>query len=128
MTALSIVANAASALGITAPTALFSATDDQTIQLRNLMNQAGLHLAKGADTDHAWRVLQSEKTFSTTAAAAQTGALPSDFGWFINDTFWNRTTRIKLRGPVSPRSGNNIRPFPSSRFRRRCFVSGVAAS
>lgn len=102
MTALSIVQNAASALGITAPTALFSATDDQTIQLRNLMNIAGVHLAKGADTDHAWRVLQSETTFSTTAAAAQTGAIPSDFGWFINDTFWNRTTRIKLTGPISP--------------------------
>lgn len=124
MTALTLVQNACSRLGITAPTALFSATDDQTIQLRNLMNQAGLHLAKGADTDHAWRVLQSEKTFSTTAAAAQTGALPSDFGWFINDTFWNRTTRIKLRGPVSPEEWQqyqaiSIISLPAAVFRVR---------
>lgn len=102
MTALTIVQNACSRLGITAPTAIFSSTDDQTVQLRNLMNQQGTHLARGADTDHAWTVLRTEKTFTTVAQAIQTNALAINYGWIINDTAWNRTTRRRMIGPVSP--------------------------
>lgn len=101
MTALTIVQKACSRLGITSPTALFSSTDDQIIQLRNLMNQEGAELAKGGPTGHAWQALTTEKTFTTTAAAIQTSAVPTDFDWFVNDTMWNRTARLKMVGPVS---------------------------
>lgn len=100
MTALTVIQNACPRLGITAPTAVFGSTDDQTIQLRNLMNQEGINLSKGGDTDHAWQALTVQQTFTSVAATIQTGAVPSDFGFFINDTMWNRTTRIKMTGPV----------------------------
>lgn len=124
MTALSLVQNACSHLGITAPTALFSATDDQTIQLRNLMNMEGAELAKGGPTDHAWQVLVTEKTFTTTAAAIQTGAVPTDFAFIVNDSLWNRTTMVKMEGPISAETWQTYQaltvvtiPFAAFRFR-----------
>ena len=97
MTALSIVQGAASRLGLPAPTAVFTSTDQQIIQLRNLMNEEIIELAQ----DFAWTALINEKTFTTTAAAAQAGGLPTDFDWYINDSMWNRTTRVKIDGPVN---------------------------
>lgn len=98
MTALTIIQNACSRLGITSPGAVFSSTDDQIIQLRNLMNQEGKELAD----DVAWTRLTREQTFTSTAAAIQTGAVPTDFGWYLNDTMWNRGTMVKMDGPASP--------------------------
>lgn len=100
MTALTICQNAASRLSLTVPQAVFSSTDTQVIQLRNLMNEEGLALTR--DPDQAWTVLMTEKTFTTVAQAIQTSAVPTDFAWYLNDTMWNRTTMIKLAGPVSP--------------------------
>jgi hypothetical protein len=97
MTALTIVQAACTRLGLTSPTAVFASTDDQIIQLRNLMNEEGDELSKA----HPWTRLLTEKTFTTAAQAVQTGAVPTDFSWFMNNTMWNRTTRIKLGGPVS---------------------------
>lgn len=123
MTALSIVQNVAAKFGISVA-AVFASTDPQVIQLRTLMNEEGQILARGGDGfDHAWRVLVTETTFSTTAAAAQTGAVPSDFGWYINETMWNRTTVRKIGGPISPEEWQRVQAntatsiFPRFRFR-----------
>tara|TARA_R110000868_G_scaffold221313_3_gene472871 strand:- start:2134 stop:2820 length:687 start_codon:yes stop_codon:yes gene_type:complete len=97
MSALTIIQKACARLGITVPTAVFSSTDDQIIQLRNLMNQEGVELAD----DVAWTRLITEKTFTSVAAAIQTSAVPTDFGWYLNDTMWNRGTMVKMSGPAS---------------------------
>ncbi len=97
MTALTIITKATARLGITTPTAVFSSTDDQIIQLRTLMNEEGEELGKA----YPWTVLLTEKTFTTTAAAIQTSAVPTDFGWYMNDTLWNRTLSIRYGGPAS---------------------------
>lgn len=98
MTALSICQNAAARLGLASPSVVFSSTDEQVKQLRNLMNMEGKTLAKRA----AWTKLTTEKTFTTVAAASQTSSVASDFGWYINETMWNRTTDRPIIGPVSP--------------------------
>lgn len=102
MSALTIVQLACSELGITVPDAVFASTNSQVIQLRSLMNAEGKELAGSGPTDHAWTVLQTETTFSTTAAQIQVGAIPSDFGYYLNETLWNRTTRIPGYGPATP--------------------------
>lgn len=114
MTALTIISNATSRIKITVPTAVFSSTDDQIIQLRNLMNQGAKELAKGAGTDHAWTVLITEKTFTTTAAAIQTGAVPSDFGWYINETMWNRALLWPVSGPLTPQEWQAAQAIPTA--------------
>lgn len=101
MTALTIVQNAWSRLGLdTPPQAVFSSTDGQVIQFRNLMNEEGLALAR--DPDMSWTVLMKEQTFVTVAQEVQTSAVPTDFAWYLDDTMWNRDTMIKLAGPTMP--------------------------
>lgn len=97
MTALTILQNASSRLSLSAPTAVFSSTDAQIVQLRNLMNMEGKTLARRA----AWTKITKEKTFTTTAAAAQTSSVPSDFGFYINGSMFNRTQARQIMGPLS---------------------------
>lgn len=110
MTALTIITKAVRRLGITAPTAVFSSTDDQVIQLRELMNEEGQELARA----YPWKVLTTEQTFTTVAQAVQTSAVPSDFDWYINDTMWNRSTDIKIAGPVSPEEWQKMQALSSA--------------
>jgi hypothetical protein len=104
MTALTILQKASSRLGLSSPSAIFSSTDDQVIQLRNLLNQEGEELYKR----HAWTRLTAEKTFTTVAAAIQTSAVPTDFSWYLEDTMWNRTTVVKVSGPLSAEQWQGI--------------------
>lgn len=97
MSALTIIQTVTAGLGITVPSAVFSSTDDQIVQLRNLMNEEGQDLRDWAQ----WTKLQTEKTFTTTAAAIQASSVATDFAWFINDTMWNRTLSTKYIGPAS---------------------------
>ncbi len=97
MTALTILQNASSRLSLAAPSVVFASTDAQIIQLRNLMNMEGKTLAKRA----AWSKITKEKTFTTVAQAAQTSSVPDDFGWYINETMWNRTADRQIIGPLS---------------------------
>lgn len=119
MTALTLIQKVCSRLAIAVPGAVFSSTDDQVVQLRHLMNQEGEELARM----HPWTVLQTETTFSTTAAALQTGAVPADFGWYINDTMWNRSTDQKISGPFDPAQWQQEQAiatgaiYPTFRFR-----------
>lgn len=97
MTALSIIQDATGELGLTIPTAVFSSTDQQVILLRKLLNRSGRDLAKRA----TWTKITKEQTFTTVAQAAQTSSVPSDFGWLIPDTIWNRSTDRPL-SPITP--------------------------
>lgn len=120
MTALTIVQNACSRLGLTAPAVVFTSTDAQIIQLRNLMNEEGVELSRASP----WTKLITEKTFTTVAQALQTSAVPTDFNWYLNDTMWNRTTRIKIGGPVSAEDWQTFQAIsllsiPASVFRFR---------
>lgn len=68
--------------------------------------QAMLNLIREAADDIAhrfpWDVLRREHTFTTTATEAQSSGVPSDYGYIIPDTFWNRSERAQVRGPISP--------------------------
>ena len=119
MTALTLIGKACARLGVTVPGAVFSSTDTQVIQLRNLMNQEGQELG----TRHPWTALTTEKTFTTVATSIQTSAIPSDMAWYINDTMWNRTTDQKVRGPLTSQEWQQEQAistaviYPSFRFR-----------
>jgi hypothetical protein len=98
MSALTVVQNVCGKLGITAPNAVFSSTDPQIIQIRTIMNDEGRDLSRA----HTWTALLKQQTFTSVAQAVQTGAVPTDFNWYMNDTMWNRGTQVKVGGPVSP--------------------------
>lgn len=99
MTLLSMVQSAARRIGIPSPNVVATATDATVLQLLEFAQEEGRQLARFGD----WRVLRKEKTFTTVAAETQTDTpLPTDFGSFIDGTFWNRSLRQRLYGPATP--------------------------
>ena len=79
------------------PTSIIGNTNLTAVQMLNLAQREGRELSRR----HGWQVLTKEKTFSTTAAAAQTGAIPSDMRYIVTATWWDRTNRWPLFGPTS---------------------------
>jgi len=98
MSLLTIIQNVADAIAIPRPTAVISSTSQQVRQLLSLANREGIALAKR----HDWQNLQKETSFTATATTTQSGAIPSDFDRFINETMYNRTMQREVRGPISP--------------------------
>jgi hypothetical protein len=98
MSFLTLVQNSAKRLGLANPASAYGATDNQIVQLVALAQEEGIELARR----HPWQVLTKEKTFTGTAAAAQSGAIPSDFDRFVDGTFFNRTQKRDVFGPISP--------------------------
>lgn len=98
MSLLTIMASVCSRLSIAIPTTVVSNTSAQVSQLLYLAQEEGEDLASRC----AWKALMKEKTFTVTLAAAQTGALPTDFDWMIPETIFNRTERRAVEGPIDP--------------------------
>lgn len=121
MTCLSMIQTACRRLGLPAPSAAVTSTDQQVLQFLNLLNEEGEELAER----YPWQVLQAEATFTTAATESQ-GALSTlapGFKYVLNDTIWNRTETRPLVGPLSPsgwqqRKGSNV-TGPYSEYRIR---------
>lgn len=97
MTLLAIIRDVCVAVGVQRPTVVVSSTDQTVLTLLRLAQEEGKALAKR----HEWQALQVDHTFTSLAAEAQTGAVPSDFEKIVNDTFWNRSRRRPVKGPLS---------------------------
>jgi hypothetical protein len=97
MTLLSIVRDAASRLGLTPPSTVVSSPDENAKILLGLAQEEGKALADR----HTWQALQTEYTFSTANGTASY-ALPSGFDGIIKDTVFNRTSRRRMEGDLSP--------------------------
>lgn len=98
MTLLTIVQGACDRIGIPRPTAVIGTTDQQVLALLGFAQQEGKELARRG----AWQALTSEQTFLSVASQTQTGAVPSDLDRFIPETFYNRTRKRQVIGPLSP--------------------------
>ena len=98
MSLLQMVKDACDELNLARPSVVVNSTDNQVRHLLRLANNEGRSLAKR----HGWQILTSEQTFTTTATATQAtaSALPTDLGWIIPETMWNRTSRRRIYGPV----------------------------
>lgn len=98
MTLKSLVQSAATKIGIPQPSTIIGNNDPQVETLLTFANEEGEELARSGH----WEELTKETTFTAVAASEQTGALPSDFVAFVNDSFYNRSSRRKVFGPISP--------------------------
>lgn len=90
MSLLTLVQRAFKRVGLSAPTAVMSSTDENVIRMIELANEEGEELATRGD----WQALTREATHTTLAAESQglmTAIAGSDFWYIRNDTFWNRT-------------------------------------
>lgn len=98
MTLITIVSDASDRIGLQRPSAVMSSTDLTVRTLLGFAQQEGRELARAA----TWQALQTEKTFTTVAQELQTSAIPTDFDWYMQDTMYNRTSRRKVEGPLTP--------------------------
>lgn len=110
MTLLTLVQDAAVKLSINRPTAVIGSTDATVRRLLSFANEEGRDLASSYD----WQSLRKEQTFTTVAAETQTNAIPTDFDRFVNETFWNRTRRRPLTGPVDARQWQAVKAWTTS--------------
>ena len=98
MTLLSLIAAAAPKIGIPTPSTVIGNNDPQVQTLLAYANEEGEILARRGH----WETTTKEKTFVAVAASEQTGALPTDFISFVNGSFYNRSSRRKVFGPITP--------------------------
>jgi hypothetical protein len=97
MNLLEMVQEVADRLGLVRPSQVVGATDHQARQFHALANQEGRELARR----HAWQAIIKEKTFTTVAQESQTGAIPTDFDRIVTGTFYNRTKKRPVSGPLT---------------------------
>lgn len=62
MTVLDVAKLASTVIGVTTPTALFSQTDDTSLQMQNCLNEAAAMIA--FDTEHEWSLLKAIATIT----------------------------------------------------------------
>ena len=95
---LTIISNVCRRAGQPAPNVVVSSTDATVQQMLSFANEVGTELMKTGD----WRKLRKQKLFTTLAQEEQTGMIPTDLGYWIDETAWNRSARRPLWGPISP--------------------------
>jgi hypothetical protein len=95
-TALWIVQQACSELGLPAPTTVSSSTDATNVQMLALLNSAGYDLI----SNFQWEEMNRTYLFDTVDLQ-QDYPLPDDYNYFLDSTGWDRTNRWPLLGPVS---------------------------
>ena len=120
MTLKTIVNDALDEIGLPQTSSVIGDSDLTVVTLLRFANKEGRELSKAKK----WQAITLEKTFSATAASVQTGAIPDDFGRFINDSMYNRTTNRKVLGPITPQQwqseqANSTAAGPSGFFRQR---------
>lgn len=92
-----IVSNAALDLGLgNAGTNVMASSDANILQLCSLLKSAGRELVHL----RSWNHLRGEHSF-TTAAGQSVYPLPADYHNMIDQTWWNRTNRLPVGGPLS---------------------------
>jgi hypothetical protein len=87
--------------GLPSPAIAASSTDQNIAQIVAFINEDGQELA----ARYSWQALRNEGSFNTVATESQGSILTiagADFGWMVNETFWNRTQRRPVFGPKSP--------------------------
>ena len=99
MSLLSICQGALREIGeLEVPTSIVGNANLTAVQMLALAQREGRELSRRT----VWQALVKEKTFTVTAAAAQTGAIPSDFRYIVSATWWDRTNKWRMLGPATP--------------------------
>lgn len=110
MTLLSLVQSATDRINLPRPSVVVTATDATVRELLALANQEGQELARMGP----WQALRKEKTFTSLAQETQTSMVASDLSEFVDETFWNRTAKRPLWGPLSPQEWQSIKAMTTS--------------
>lgn len=98
MTIKTVIQDAAREVGLPVPATIIDNDDENVAQMLRLATMEGRELVSQFD----WSFLVNEKTFTAVAQKIQTSAVPTDFKRFINGTFFNRSRKRDVVGPLTP--------------------------
>lgn len=107
-TVLAIVQSVQDRIGVPRAPSGFGSTDQTTRQLLALLEEELIDLGLATK----WQELKVEHTFTTQAQAEQVGAVPDDLAYFLPGTFYNRTTRRPMVGPIDEQEWQAIQSLP----------------
>lgn len=108
MTLLTVVRDTCDLLALPRPSIVIGSTDDQIRQLHAICVEEADDLCASFN----WQAMTRQQTFVTVAAPEQVDAVPTDLDRFINNSFFNRTTRRPVLGPITPQLWQNIQANP----------------
>lgn len=121
-TLLSVVQDLTGRQNLPVPTTVYGTTDTQIQQLLKLLEEEGNDLASRGP----WESLMNEATFSTINAESQgtvVSLATNGFRYIKDDTIWDRTNRLPVFGPKSPKEWQMIKAYqingPRFQFRIR---------
>ena len=99
MSLLTICQDAADEVGTVRPSTIIGNSDETARKLLRYANKVGKRLAKFAP----WQALRRENTFTAVAGDEQTAIFTgvTDFDRFVPETFWDRTNKYLVSGPIS---------------------------
>lgn len=97
MTLKTLINEAQDSLSLPRSTVIVSSTDQNVRQLLALAQQEGRELMRR----FGWEALLTQKTFTSTATAEQSGAIPSDFDRIVNESMFNRSRNRRCTGPLN---------------------------
>lgn len=98
MPLLDVVQAVGPKVGLGKPAVAAASIDSNVLQIVAFANEAGQELG----ARYPWQELTKEATFTTVATESQGTLLAKtgpDFGWVLNETMWDRTTRRPVFGP-----------------------------
>lgn len=110
---LSMVQEFCARTGIPKPTSVAGSLDHQVLQAQALMNEV---LEEMVDR-WTWEDLILEGTFTTVNGMDQgkiSTFAPKGFRRILNDTIWDRTSRMPICGPLSPSDWQTAKAMTSS--------------
>lgn len=119
---LAIVQSAALEMGLPSPSSVIGNPDGQTQQMLALANREGRELAQ---IEGGWTALRAEQDITLVPGQAAY-PFPADFAYYLQDTFWDRTTHMPLSGPMSPVDWQILQSgiFPAGVFTRYRIMDG----
>lgn len=100
MSLLTLIQQVSQSLGVPAPTAVVTSADTRVLELLVMANTTGDELTRR----YFWQELTAEAQFTATGSIDLghiTGSIATDFGYFIDQTFWDRDLREPIIGPIT---------------------------
>lgn len=100
MALLDLIQDVSRQLGMSTPTVVMTSNDQRVLELLVMANSTGDELSRR----YEWQELTFQATFTSNSTIDQgylTGSIATDFGRFVDQTFWDRNLRQNIIGPVT---------------------------
>lgn len=123
MSVLTTVQYVCGRTNVPVPATVLGNTDPLVIQMLRLLEEEGTDLSKRGD----WQGITFEATHTSTAAADQgtvVSIATNGFRYIKNGTFWDRTNKLPILGPLSDAEWQQIQAVTTAGPRYRYRIRG----